>query len=126
MLELTISATVQELTDIQNEGDDRKIDIDRVGVSDLAFPLQVRDKAGLVQSTVATVCLAVDLPHHYKGTHMSRFIEVLNSHGSILDVSSVAAIPRELLGGLTPGRRVCSSGFRSSFQSLRRSPEKRG
>ncbi|MDG2124646.1 MAG: GTP cyclohydrolase FolE2, partial [Verrucomicrobiales bacterium] len=91
---------MRELTDIQSEGDDRKIDIDRVGVSDLSFPLQVRDKARTVQSTVATVCLAVDLPHHYKGTHMSRFIEVLNSHGSILDVSGMAAIPRELLDRL--------------------------
>ena len=95
---------MQELTDTQNERDDRNIAIDRVGVKALRFPVEVRDKGGEVQRTVATVALAVDLPHHYKGTHMSRFVEVLNSHGSCLDVTSMAALPQELLGRLDARR----------------------
>jgi GTP cyclohydrolase I len=95
---------MQELKDTQNEADDRNIAIDRVGVKSLRFPIQIRDKANSMQSTVATVSLAVDLPHHYKGTHMSRFVEVLNSHGPVLDVHSISEIPRELLGRLDAQR----------------------
>ncbi|NNC88319.1 MAG: GTP cyclohydrolase I FolE2 [Akkermansiaceae bacterium] len=95
---------MRELKDTQNERDDRNIPIDRVGVKQLRFPVEVRDKGGTVQRTVSTVSLAVDLPHHYKGTHMSRFVEVLNSHGSCLDVRSMAALPRELLDRLDAQR----------------------
>ena len=91
---------MKELTDTQNETDDRNIAIDRVGVKALKFPLQVRNKDGSTQRTVATTALAVDLPHHFKGTHMSRFVEVLNSHGNCLDVREMTAIPEELLGRL--------------------------
>lgn len=91
---------MKELTDTQNEMDDRKIAIDRVGVKALKFPLEVRNKDGSTQRTVATTALAVDLPHHFKGTHMSRFVEVLNSHGNCLDVREMTAIPEELLGRL--------------------------
>jgi GTP cyclohydrolase I len=95
---------MQELTDTQNERDDRNLAIDRVGVKSLRFPVEVREKNGAVQRTVATVALAVDLPHHYKGTHMSRFVEVLNSHGTCLDVRSMAALPKELLDRLEAQR----------------------
>ena len=95
---------MQELKDTQNEPDDRNIAIDRVGVKSLRFPIKIRDKANSMQSTVATVSLAVDLPHHYKGTHMSRFVEVLNSHGPVLDVHSISEIPRELLDRLDAQR----------------------
>ena len=88
---------MKELKDTQNERDDRNLAIDRVGVKGLRFPVEVSDKGGSTQRTVATVALAVDLPHHYKGTHMSRFVEVLNSHGNCLDVRSMAGLPRELL-----------------------------
>ncbi len=91
---------MKELTDTQNEFDDRNIAIDRVGVKALRFPLEVRNKDGSTQRTVATTALAVDLPHHFKGTHMSRFVEVLNSHGNCLDVREMTAIPEELLGRL--------------------------
>lgn len=85
------------LTDTQNQPDDRQLPIDRVGVKNLAFPIQVKDRDRERQSTVATVSLAVDLPHHFKGTHMSRFVEVLHSHGDCLDVREMATIPQELL-----------------------------
>lgn len=91
---------MQELKDTQNERDDRRLAIDKVGVKGLRFPVEVRDKGGSVQRTVATAALTVDLPEHFKGTHMSRFVEVLHAHGGCLDVRSMVALPRELLGVL--------------------------
>jgi GTP cyclohydrolase IB len=88
---------MQELKDTQNERDDRRLAIDKVGVKGLRFPVEVRDKDGSVQRTVATAALTVDLPEHFKGTHMSRFVEVLHAHGGCLDVRSMVALPRELL-----------------------------
>jgi GTP cyclohydrolase I len=88
------------LKDTQNERDDRKIAIDRVGVKNLRFPLRIRDRDQAQQHTVATVTMAVDLPHHYKGTHMSRFVEILHAHGRELTVASIAAMPKELLARL--------------------------
>jgi len=87
---------VHELKDTQNERDMRQIAIDRVGVKNLRYPIQIRDKAHETQSTVATVTLAVDLPHEYKGTHMSRFIEVLNEHGPVLHVNNIGTILENL------------------------------
>jgi GTP cyclohydrolase IB len=91
---------MQELKDTQNERDDRRLAIDKVGVKGLRFPVEVRDKDGSVQRTVATAALTVDLPEHFKGTHMSRFVEVLHAHGGCLDVRSMLALPRELLSVL--------------------------
>ena len=68
-----------------------------MGVKGLRFPVEVRDKDGSTQRSVATVALAVDLPEHYKGTHMSRFVEALNAHGGCLDVRTMASLPAELL-----------------------------
>jgi GTP cyclohydrolase IB len=88
---------MSSLKDTQSELDHRQIPIDRVGVRSLRFPLRIRDRDSAVQHTVATVSLAVDLPHQYKGTHMSRFVEVLHAHGSELTVSTIAGMPRELM-----------------------------
>ena len=85
------------LTDTQSERDDRQLPIDRVGVRSLRFPLRIRDRDSAVQHTVATVSLAVDLPHHYKGTHMSRFVDVLHAHGTELTVATIAGMPQELI-----------------------------
>jgi len=84
------------LQDTQNQRDERRLPIDRVGVKDLRYPIQIRDKDHSLQSTVATVQLTVDLPHHFKGTHMSRFIEVLNSHGPILHVDNIRDVLTQL------------------------------
>ncbi len=88
------------LTDTQNQPDDRQIAIDRVGVRALRYPMQVRDKARAVQHTIATAALTVDLPHHFKGTHMSRFVEVLNEFGPELHVDNIHTILRQLTARL--------------------------
>ena len=80
------------LHDKQSERDHRELPIDKVGVRGLRFPIQIRDKAHSLQNTVATIGLFVDLPKEFKGTHMSRFIEVLNAHGNIVHVENITDI----------------------------------
>ncbi|MGD1087398.1 MAG: GTP cyclohydrolase FolE2 [Verrucomicrobiota bacterium] len=84
------------LHDKQSERDTRELRIDKVGVRGLRFPIQVRDKARSVQNTVATIGMFVDLPKEFKGTHMSRFIEVLNAHGSVIHVENISEILHSL------------------------------
>ena len=72
------------MTDVQSQPDVRKIAINKVGVKDIRYPIIVRDQAKETQATVASINMYVNLPHDFKGTHMSRFIEVLNRrHGRI-------------------------------------------
>ncbi|MDE3099705.1 MAG: GTP cyclohydrolase I FolE2 [Verrucomicrobiota bacterium] len=86
----------EPLHDKQSEPDTRELPIDKVGVRRLLFPIRVRDKARAFQNTVATVGMYVDLPHHFKGTHMSRFIEVLNAHGDAIHVENINNILRAM------------------------------
>ena len=81
-----------KLHDKQSEPDYRDLRIDKVGVRGLRFPIQVRDKARAVQDTVATIGMFVDLPKEFKGTHMSRFLEVLNAHGNVIHVENLFEI----------------------------------
>jgi GTP cyclohydrolase IB len=69
------------MPDVQAKHDLRKVAIDRVGVKDVTYPIRLRmpeEAGGGEQTTVASVNMYVALPHHQKGTHMSRFLEVLN------------------------------------------------
>jgi GTP cyclohydrolase IB len=84
------------LHDKQSERDYRELRIDKVGVRGMRFPITVRDKQRSVQNTVATIGMFVDLPKEFKGTHMSRFIEVLNAHGSVIHVENINEILRAL------------------------------
>ncbi len=72
------------MKDIQSQEDDRKINIRKVGVKSISYPIVLQDKAQVNQHTVASVNMFVNLPHQFKGTHMSRFVEILNDyHGHI-------------------------------------------
>jgi len=74
----------KKIADPQSLKDKRGISIDMVGVRGLRYPITVMDKLKGFQHTVGTFNLFVNLPHRFKGTHMSRFIEILNKyHGSI-------------------------------------------
>jgi GTP cyclohydrolase I len=88
----TRRSNAAKLHDKQSEIDYRELRIDKVGVRGLRFPIQVRDKARAVQNTVATIGMFVDLPKEFKGTHMSRFIEVLNAHGNVIHVENITDI----------------------------------
>jgi len=84
--------SVSKLHDKQSEPDYRELRIDKVGVRGLRFPITVRDKERAFQNTVATIGMFVDLPKEFKGTHMSRFLEVLNAHGNVIHVENITEI----------------------------------
>ena len=81
------------LPDVQKTKDLRNIPIDKVGVRKVRFPIEVLDRKDERQHTIGNFTLTVDLPSHFKGTHMSRFLEVLGEHGREI---SVHALPNLL------------------------------
>ena len=66
------------MKDVQGSADVRNMPIQKVGIRNIRYPITVRDKSRDTQQTVANVSLSVNLPHTNRGTHMSRFIEVLD------------------------------------------------
>lgn len=86
--------------DIQSQADHRNIGIDKVGVCDLRYPIVVLDQKNQSQSTVARLSMSVNLPHKFKGTHMSRFIEILNSHRGEMTMRTLPGILAGLKGRL--------------------------
>jgi len=84
------------LSDVQNSEDQRKIAINKVGIKDIRHPVQVKDRSGQVQHTVANFNMYVDLPHQFKGTHMSRFVEILNSHDYEITVQTLREMLTEM------------------------------
>ena len=84
------------MIDVQNLPDDRNVPIQKVGVKGVRAPITLRDRANAVQHTTARVNLYADLPKHFKGTHMSRFIEVFNAHREQLSMQGFLAMLGEL------------------------------
>ena len=84
------------MIDIQNQKDYRHIDIDKVGVKNIRYPITVLDKVNGTQRTVASVNMFVNLPHHYKGTHMSRFIEILSEYRQEISLENLTKILEEM------------------------------
>ena len=84
------------MQDIQGLPDDREIPLDQVGVSGLQHPIVVLDRAAEKQRTVAHFTMSVSLPREQKGTHMSRFVEVLNDHHGEMTMRTVPRILRDL------------------------------
>jgi len=74
--------------DVQNRADTRRIPINRVGIKDITHPVRVKDRASGEQHTIATFNMYVNLPHDFKGTHMSRFVSILNQHEREISVES--------------------------------------
>src|SRR5437762_2353066 len=88
--------TLPELADIQKSADERGIAIDRVGVCDLTYPVVVLDKENQRQQVAAKISMSVNLPHHFKGTHMSRFLEVLAHHQGEMTMRTLPELLHEL------------------------------
>ena len=82
--------------DVANQHDERNIAIDKVGVKNISYPIKVLDRANETQHTVARFNMYVDLPHQFKGTHMSRFIEILNEYRGEVSVNNFF----EILGNI--------------------------
>jgi len=84
------------MEDIQNHRDHRNIDIDQVGVKGIRYPITVLDKDMGEQQTVAEINMYVNLPRYYKGTHMSRFVEILNEHSRRISIQNFSEILEEM------------------------------
>lgn len=80
------------IQDVQNERPEIDLNLDKVGVKAVQYPIVVMDRENDWQETVADISMSVDLPHHFRGTHMSRFIEMLNKHRGKVTVSAVTDI----------------------------------
>ncbi len=85
-----------DLPDHANEADDRALAIDKVGIKDLSYPIQILDRQNEVQHTVARVNMSVGLPHHFKGTHMSRFLEILNARRGEMTLRNIPDLLSEI------------------------------
>lgn len=86
----------QSLADVQGSSDQRNVAIDKVGVRSVRYPITLKQPDGGDQSTVATINLYVSLPKHKKGTHMSRFLEILNRHHRNLTPALIIPILHEM------------------------------
>jgi GTP cyclohydrolase I len=78
-----VRPVVTEIEDVQGRADTRRLPINRVGIKDIRHPVRVRDRSTGEQHTVATFNMYVSLPHNFKGTHMSRFVEILHGEREI-------------------------------------------
>ena len=93
----TKAAKTKTIEDVQSHADTRRIAIDKVGIKDIFHPVRVRDRSGGDQHTIANFNMYVYLPHNFKGTHMSRFVEILHEHERELSVDSFRAMLREMV-----------------------------
>ena len=85
------------IPDVQGSPDTRRLAIDRVGIKSIRHPVKIRERAGGIQHTVAHFNMYVGLPHHFKGTHMSRFVEILNAHEREISPDTFRAMLREMV-----------------------------
>ena len=85
-----------QIPDTQGLPDQRRIPINKVGIKDIRHPVRVKDRSQGEQHTVAHFNAYVDLPQHFKGTHMSRFVEILNEHEREISVESFRTILEEM------------------------------
>ncbi|MCG2634344.1 MAG: GTP cyclohydrolase FolE2 [Gammaproteobacteria bacterium] len=90
------TATTDIVTDVQSSQDSRGIHIDKVGIKAIRHPVRIGQRAGGDQHTVALFNMYVALPHNFKGTHMSRFVEILNSHEDEITIASFEAMLEEM------------------------------
>ncbi len=86
----------EEIEDVQNRADTRQITINKVGIKDIRHPVRVRDRSEGEQHTIANFNMYVELPHNFKGTHMSRFVEILNEHEREISIKSFKTMLKEM------------------------------
>ena len=95
--------TEPSIADVQSSADTRRIAINKVGIKDIRHPVRVKDRSEGEQHTIATFNMYVNLPHNFKGTHMSRFVEILNKHDREISVESFAEMLSEMVQLLEAG-----------------------
>ena len=84
------------MPDVQSNADTRHLAIDKVGIKDIKYPVRVKDRSGREQHTIANFNMYVNLPHNFKGTHMSRFVEILSEHEYEITVESFKQMLAEM------------------------------
>lgn len=104
------------MKDVQKEKDLRNIQIDRVGVRGVSYPIIALDHENRTQSTIASVSMSVMLPHEYRGTHMSRFIETLEEYHGRVSPSSLEAFTKRLCEKLNASESSVSFEFPYYFR----------
>lgn len=106
------SAAVSEnIADVQSSKDKRQIAINKVGIKDIRHPMRIKDRSEGEQHTIANFNMYVNLPHHFKGTHMSRFVEILNGHETEVTVTSF----KDMLTEMTDRLEAESGHIEMSF-----------
>jgi GTP cyclohydrolase I len=85
------------IADVQGSADSRQLPINKVGIKAIRHPVKVLDKGHGVQHTIATFNMYVGLPHNFKGTHMSRFVEILNANEREISVESFEGMLRHMV-----------------------------
>jgi GTP cyclohydrolase I len=85
------------IPDVQSTPDTRRLAIDRVGIKSIRHPARIMERDGGVQHTIALFNMYVGLPHHFKGTHMSRFVEILNAHEREISPDTFRTMLREMV-----------------------------
>ncbi len=93
-------AASASIEDVQSRADKRRIAINKVGIKDIRHPMRIKDRSTSEQHTIANFNMYVNLPHHFKGTHMSRFVEILNGHEEELTVASFKDMLTEMTARL--------------------------
>ncbi len=88
------------IPDVQGLADTRKLAIDKVGIKAIRHPVRIQERSGGAQHTIALFNMYVGLPHHFKGTHMSRFVEILNAHEREITVESFKLMLQEMVSRL--------------------------
>lgn len=88
------------MTDVQNLPDSRALSIDKVGIKAMRHPVKVQDSTGNLQHTVASFNMYVHLPAQFKGTHMSRFVEILNLNESVFSIATFEAMLHDMVARL--------------------------
>lgn len=101
----------ETIPDVQGSPDSRKIAIDRVGIKDIQHPILVKDRSNEVQHTIAKFNMYVRLPKHFKGTHMSRFVHILNNHEREISIKSFKCMLREMIELLEAKQGVIEMSF---------------
>jgi len=91
-----MSQPCDNIADVQSSADTRQIAINKVGIKDIRHPVRIQDRTGGEQHTIANFNMYVNLPHNFKGTHMSRFVEILNNHERELSVKSFKEVLSEM------------------------------
>ncbi|MHB1678478.1 MAG: GTP cyclohydrolase FolE2 [Sulfuriferula sp.] len=88
---------ITAMPDVQNYADARQIAINKVGIKSIRHPIRVADKSSGVQHTIANFSMYVYLPHNFKGTHMSRFVEILNTNEREISIENFESILRQMV-----------------------------